>query len=95
MKRLVYLAAGFTIGYVVGSAAGRERYDVIVGKTKDLLGAARESELGTHLEDNASHLAEATTQAASDLADAATAKATSKVNDISDAVTRKDSPSKP
>lgn len=36
MKRAVTLAAGLTVGYVVGARAGREKYDQIVDKMHEV-----------------------------------------------------------
>ncbi|OLE23990.1 MAG: hypothetical protein AUG49_14460 [Catenulispora sp. 13_1_20CM_3_70_7] len=36
MKRIITLATGFAVGYVVGAKAGRERYEQIQQKMHDL-----------------------------------------------------------
>jgi len=83
--RTIYFLTGATVGYLAGSAAGRERYDAIVARLRALADEMGVPDLGTRLADRGTEVAHATTDTAGDLIDAAAQKATAVVEDISPA----------
>ncbi|GAB3230431.1 hypothetical protein GCM10027447_24840 [Glycomyces halotolerans] len=48
-----YFVAGFGIGYVLGAKAGRERYDQIVGWTRQFTGNDRVQQVATSVREQA------------------------------------------
>ncbi|MDO9484714.1 MAG: hypothetical protein Q7K25_01425 [Actinomycetota bacterium] len=82
IQRIIYFAAGAAVGYLAGSAAGRERYDAIVSQLNSVADRAGVPDFGSRLADRTVDVARTATDAAGDLIDAAADKATGTVEDI-------------
>ncbi len=76
LRTPLVLGVGVVIGYLAGSAAGRERYDKIVTAARRLASDAGLDSLGEHVGERGLDVAQATTDAASGLVDAAADKVT-------------------
>lgn len=85
IRASIIFAAGLAIGYLAGSAAGRERYDAIMGELGSLAEQVGMTDLGARLGDRGTELARTATDTAGDLVDAAADKATSAVEDLGNA----------
>ncbi len=82
MKRTMYFIVGAAVGYVAGAAAGRERYDAIMGQLSRVSQQAGVPEFGSRLADRTVDVARTATDAAGDLVDAAADKATGTVEEV-------------
>ena len=67
MIKKLTLLVGAGAGYVLGSKAGRERYDDIVTQVKKLAGSPQAQKVGDTLHQTAADLADKATAAASDV----------------------------
>ena len=85
IRRFVYFVTGAAIGYVVGAAAGRERYEAIVGQVSQVANSVGVPEFGSRLADRGAEVARSATDAASDIVD----KAADKAGDFVDAAADK------
>ena len=69
MIKKLTLLVGAGAGYVLGSKAGRERYDDIVAQAKKLMGSPQAQKVGDTLHQTAGDLADKATTVAASAAD--------------------------
>ncbi len=87
IRRAIYFVAGVAVGYVAGSAAGRERYEAIVGHVSGVASKAGLPEFGTKVADRSVDVARSATDAAGTIVDVAADKAGDLVDAAADKVT--------
>jgi len=81
----IIFVAGAAVGYLAGSAAGRERYDAIMSQLASLAEQVGIADLGARLGDRGTGLARTAADTAGDLVEVAADKATSAVEDLGNA----------
>jgi hypothetical protein len=80
LTRLLVFSAGLAVGYVAGTAAGRERFDKMTQSASGLASDLGLKDLSERLAQRSTEVARATAQAAEGMVDTAADKVTNSVS---------------